>query len=304
MRTNKISIFIAIVLSALVAASCDEKEVFTNPEEMNFASADFSVSVKERRGYMDFQYSIPQEDAPVLTYWNTVTVNAESGDPEFDGVNVSSSNPSVISVSRTDNPAVYTLTYHSDGSADIRIWNSKKEETFRITSQYAIELEGLLMRVDGREFLVKADSSLPSPYSDDSPYEWTIDRFTDDMVCFDETVLDEMYKVEIVGIVPENCSWRGIEKIMLLNGGTYGSDCSNWIDPEHKGGSLYTKNSIRDVSEISNKSVMYRRYTTEQGTTFNARFLIVTFRTNCRDFTSPQKDVRFSTAICVMKTRC
>ena len=168
MKTNKISIFIAIVLSALMAASCDEKQVFTNPEEMNFASADFSVSVKERRGYMDFQYSIPQEDAPVLTYWNIVTVNAESDDPEFNGVNVSSSNPSVISVSRTDDPAVYTLTYHSDGSADIRIWNSKKEETFRITSQYAIELEGLLMRVDGREFLVKADSSL-SPLTEEKP---------------------------------------------------------------------------------------------------------------------------------------
>lgn len=302
MKTTISNTLVLFFLPVLMVLSCS-KDIPSNPQEMDFAAASFSVGIKEKRCYKDYSYALPQDEPPVVTAWNTVTLRAESNDAAFNGVNVSSSNPSVVSVERTEDPAEYSLVYRSDGKADIRVWNAGEEESFRIEACEAIELEGLLMRVDGREFVVKADSSLPEPYSEDSPYEWTKERFTDSMVCFDETALGNEYNIEIVDIVPENCSWRGVERLLIYNGGTTGYDRSNWFDPDNDMGVLYTRGAFRDVSDICGKSVTTLRYSSEQGTTFNARFLIVTFRTRCRDFSTPQKDVRYATAICVMKVR-
>lgn len=302
MNTRLNTIITACALPLLMFAACT-KEIYTNPDEFEYAAAPFVVEIDETRCYREYGYSIPQDEAPVLTRWNTVTVRAASDDSSFDGVNMSSSNPSIVSVYRTDDPAIYKLTYVSDGEVEIRVWNVLEEESFHIEAREAVELEGLLMRVGGREFIVKADASLPGPYDANSPYEWTNDRITDGMVCFDETALESEYSVEIVDIVPENCSWRSIEKFMILNNRTYGYDCSNWFDPDHRMGGVYTRNTIRDVSDITGKSVTTLRYSSEQGRTFNTKYLVVTFRTDCRDFSTPQKNVRFATAFCGMKVR-
>lgn len=302
MNTRLNKNIITWALSLLMASACT-KVIHVNPEAHDYAAAPFGVEISETRCYKEYSYSIPQDKAPVITRWNTVTVRAVSDDNAFDGVNVSSSNPSVVSVTRSDDPAEYVLAYVSDGQAEIRVWNALEEKSFRIEAREVVELEGLLMRVGGREFIVKADATLPGPYDADSPYEWPNERITDGMVCFDETALESEYSVEIVDIVPENCSWRSIEKFMIVNDGTYGYDCSNWFDPDHRMGGVYTRNAIRDVSDITGRSVTTLRYSSEQGRTFNTKYLVVTFRTDCSDFSTPQKDVRFSTAICGMKVR-
>ena len=302
MNTRLNTFVTACALSLLMGSSCT-KEIHINPEEFDYAAAPFIVEIDETRCYKEYSYATPQDEAPILTRWNTITVRAASDDSAFDGVNMSSSNPSIVSVSRTDDPAIYKLTYVSDGEAEIRVWNALEEESFHIEAREAVELEGLLMRVAGKEIIVKADATLPSPYDTDSPYEWMNDRITDGMVCFDETSLESEYDIEIVDIVPENCSWRSIEKFMIVNDGTYGYDCSNWFDPDHRMGGVYTRNAFRDVSDITGRSVTTLRYSSEQGKAFNTKYLVLTFRTNCRDLSTPQKDVRFATAVCGMKVR-
>lgn len=145
-RTNTLALFLLPVLTVL---SCS-KDIPSNPQEMDFAAASFSVGIMEKRCYMDYTYVLPQDEPPVVTAWNTVTLRAESDDAAFNGVNVSSSDPSVVSVERTEDPAEYTIVYRSDGKADIRVWNAGEEKTFRIEAREAIELEGLLMKVNGR----------------------------------------------------------------------------------------------------------------------------------------------------------
>ena len=88
-RKNTLALFLLPVLTVL---SCS-KDIPSNPQEMDFAAASFSVGIMEKRCYMDYTYVLPQDEPPVVTAWNTVTLRAESNDAAFNGVNVSSSDP-------------------------------------------------------------------------------------------------------------------------------------------------------------------------------------------------------------------
>lgn len=295
-RTNTLALFLLPVLTVL---SCS-KDIPSNPQEMDFAAASFSVGIMEKRCYMDYTYVLPQDEPPVVTAWNTVTLRAESDDAAFNGVNVSSSDPSVVSVERTEDPAEYTIVYRSDGKADIRVWNVGEEKSFRIEAREAIELEGLLMKVNGREFVVKADSSLPGPFADDYPAGWTTERYSSDMVYFSDLDYDEPYEVEIVDLVPSNASWRMIARLWAYN--TAAGDMKDWFDPDYREGWEFTRYDIRDASFITGrKAVLQPNVENTEG--HNAKFLIVTFKTGCRDYSTPQNEIGYTTVLCARVTR-
>lgn len=285
-----------LALMVALAAGCEKWMMRNaNPEELDFAAAEFNVELNEQRCYAKFSYKIPEDQAPVVTAWNTVTISAVSDDSAFNGVNVSSSNPSVVSVSRTDDPAVYNLVYHSDGSAQIRVWNSLEEKTFRVETQHTIDVEGLLIKVQGKEMLVKADNTLPGPYDADYPAEWQLgDRITDDMIYYDEKDFKGSYEFEIVDIVPSNASFRIIARLYAYNT-SYG-EMDNWFDPEYKEGGEYQRYNVKDVSAvIGKKAVFYLREPIYSG---RVCMLVLTIKTNCTNYATPAEQIGYTTMFC------
>lgn len=293
---------IMLALMVVIAAGCEKWMMRNaNPEELDFAAAEFNVELNEKRCYAHFNYVIPEDQAPVVTAWNAVTISAVSDDSAFNGVNVSSSDPSVVSVSRTDDPSVYTLEYHSDGSAQIRVWNSLEEKTFRIETQHTIDVEGLLMRVHGEEFVVKADTSLPGPYDKDYPADWvTNEKITDDLVYFDTIDWGDSYEVEIVDLVPSNASFRIVARLWAYN--TSFGEMQDWFDPEYKEGCEYQRYNIKDVSSVLGKRAVFYQPMDVTKTSKTKR-LILTLKTNCTDYSTPAEQIGYTTMYCGCKVR-
>lgn len=164
------------------ALSCTKMDLPGNPDEQDFPAALFSVSLHETRCYKEYDYLVADGGAIsgdgtslTVTSWNTVKLSLTSDDADFIGANVASSNTGSIAVTRIDGTH-YQLSYVSDGESDIRVWTTAKEISFHLDSRDFIPLEGIRMRVDGKEFTVRADSTLPSPYDKDSPYSWGPER--------------------------------------------------------------------------------------------------------------------------------
>lgn len=301
-----------LACAALFAAmlSCSKEAIPENPEEKNFSGADFNVTVNETRCYLECSYPVSGDGSigngghgdPVVTGWNTVTLALSSDDPSFDGANVSSSNTSAISVTRMDDRS-YMLGYVGDGEADIRVWNTSREVRFRLSSRESVPLEGILMRVDGKEFTVRADNTMPSPFDKDSPYLWGPERVKEDMVYFSDLTDGRPYEIEIVDLVPSNTSWRGIARFMVVNTGSFSSDTSEWFTGAGSDDVIIEKNDMRDASSILGKKVLWVPDSNEEGTPFRSRFLIVTFKENFKDYSTPASEIRYSTVFCGRMTR-
>lgn len=296
MKTRTIAVIAAV--AAVTTLSCTKigLEIPRNPEELEFAPAPFTVRIDERRCYKDYTYNIPEDDAPVLTYWNTVTITASSDDPSFNGVNVASSDPAVMSVERTDKPGVYSVIYHSDGQAELRVWNPAHEETITMTSQHTIELEGIRMRVEGKEFVVKADNKLPSPYWSDNYLYSPTPIIRDEWIYFNDydygnVFNGDTYTIEIIDIVPENASWRMIARFKITDVTAKDNDYSEWFDYD-------SKMDIKDVSAITNKRI--EKYVTffDENNIANCMFMVVAFKTNCKDYKTPIDQIRYTTVVC------
>lgn len=303
---NKSIVALIATTALTVLFSCTKVEIAKNPEELVFSSAPFTVQVDERRCYKDFTYNIPEDDAPVLTYWNTVTITASSDDPSFNGVNVASSDPAVMSVERTDKPGVYSVIYHSDGQAEIRVWNSAYEQTFIMPAQHTIELEGIRFKVYSEhystEFVAKADSKLPSPYWADN-YLYDMNNFTkkDEWFYFNEYDFGcqenhDKFTIEIVDLVPENTSWRMIARV--FGASPYYGDYSEWITD----GVTIKLMDIKDASEITGKKVIATVDSPKEGKISWHKFFVASFKTNCKDYKTPIDQIKYTTVVCYYRT--
>lgn len=232
-----ISVKAILFLSGLVV-SCGKEEVPAppNPEVRIYAPEKFTVAVSEKRCTKVFDFAVDESGAVTgvgnnekvltVTAWNEMDV-VLSGGEGFGGANAESSDTRVVSVERKDD-RTYRLKYQSDGKAKIKIFNEACSISFNVDSKEQIPIEGLLLRYKGREKLLKFRSyrykdcpeygfvyrdtvqvgkdnggSSRQIYNEKYGKYWTY-------FCPDTTWVKKGYLFEIVGIVPENTSWRNI----------------------------------------------------------------------------------------------
>lgn len=167
----------ALILAAI--SGCSKKPHYSNPQEIPLSVAQpFEVIIEEVRGEKAFTWAyedgtLDNHEESIKTLYatslNKLTLKASaSGGGSFNGVNVSSSDPVIVSVSRVSN-SEYTLQYHNDGQATITVSSGSGtdiiKKTFTMQAKEYIDVEGLRFTYGGKPLVVKHTAILrPSVY--------------------------------------------------------------------------------------------------------------------------------------------
>lgn len=139
--------FFASVL-AVGAISC--KKISPN-DTSSLPSASFTLSAVEDR-YAPFNYdwtisrdgrtdSVREQiDDMYVTHYNKLTLVVTPTGAGFQGVNVTTSNPEAVRITKIDQTH-YDLSYLKDGEADISVFNGSRKDEYRITFHIAAKHE-------------------------------------------------------------------------------------------------------------------------------------------------------------------
>lgn len=230
----------ALMLGVAVAGSLTsckkDPNAENNPPVVSIAGTPFTLSAEETRG--DTQYVFPwtvsktgvtdsvkeELDEMTVTSFNTITFTAKpDGGGDFPGVNVRSSNVGAVQVSMKGNTQ-FSLKYIGDGESTITVWNGNEggntTVTFNVQARKTIPVEGLLVRIDGKEYTIKAVTA-PTwqelyQAMRDNPF-YTVPYLSDEKVqhiygvsWYSFYTKEEVnpLKVEILHLVPENTTYR------------------------------------------------------------------------------------------------
>lgn len=217
----------------LLLASCDKMnlDIPVNPEIKDYKKSDFSVIVYEKRCTKTFEFSIGEkgdvqginncETFITATAWNSLTIKISSKDKNFNGANVESSDPGQVQAERLTD-STYSLKYRSDGSAKISVHNPANKITFTVAAKEQIPIEGLMLRMGGKERLLPFQKRSYRDMEDIENHPQRIeekiavgkkrlDLTTEDGNWLPDTNwIKKGFLFEIVGIVPENTSWRNV----------------------------------------------------------------------------------------------
>lgn len=227
---------IAIILAGAATACQKDPLDQVNPQVENISEAGFSLKGTEKRS--DDTYVLPwtvskagvvdsvleELDELTLTPFNTFTLEAVPDSQDgFPGINARTDND-CIKLERKDQNR-FAISYLTDGEATIRVWNGREDGktniVFKVKARKTIPVEGLLVRIDGKEdVLIKAVTApgWQELYQTirDNPF-YTVPYLSGDKIQYVEGVSRFSYytkeevnpkKVEILHLVPENTTYR------------------------------------------------------------------------------------------------
>lgn len=230
----KTSNFPAAGLCLLLLAACCKDP---NPTFIEYPDAEFVLTVTENRqrshefiwNYDESTHSLaidPKEQELQelwVTRWNECTLSADSAAPSFAGVNFESDNPAVVAVEMLD-ARTCRLTYVSDSGPlpvriSVRTGSRSSQKTFKVYSKDAIELEHVKIRI-GEEIVL-------TPRQAEGNYaQRTVAKLA--KVVTDWSDPFQGAEIEIVGLVPENASWRFVKTFQTKYPVRYGYDFNDF----------------------------------------------------------------------------
>ena len=224
-----------LAMGSLTSCKKDPLDEF-NPKTETIVEAPFSLKGKETRsdgtyvltwtiskgGVMDSE--LEELDELAITPFNTFTFEAvpESASATFPGINARTDNTCIKLERKGQNS--FSISYVSDGDATIKVWNGNEggntAVTFKVQARKTIPVEGLLVRIDGEEYTIKAVTA-PTwqelyKAMRDNPF-YTVPYLSDEKVQHIEGVSWYSFytkeevnplKVEILHLVPENTTYR------------------------------------------------------------------------------------------------
>ena len=221
MKKHHLAVAAAIFLGTAGLVSCGKNNPLApnreNPTEVGLKAAAFEVTLLDHeKGYeKDSLYVFEGEwkqDAFYFGYWkldpmvpnilpdgqNQIEFRISSDAAGFEGVNASSSSRCINIVQDGADHTRYHLEWVAEGESTITFWNgegaARQEISFTATSKKVIPLEGVLARLDGKEYKF---SNSPGGY------QKLLKTFNsrDDFPGW-----DKMHILEIVGPVPLNAT--------------------------------------------------------------------------------------------------
>lgn len=272
-----------LAMGSLTSCKKDPLDEF-NPKTDTIAEAPFSVKGTEKRsdgGYVltwDITKTtvdcVQEElDELAITPFNTFTFEAvpESASATFPGINAKTDN-ACIKLERKGQSG-FSISYVSDGDATIKVWNGNEDGntavTFKVQARKTIPVEGLLVRIDGEKYTIKAVTapSWQELYQTmrDNPF-YTVPYLSGDKIQYVEGVSRFSYytkeevnplKVEILHLVPENTTYRrlnfseanGNQISEMFCAGEY-----KWFSEAHDGNSYKIPNGT-DASTLYGRSI-------------------------------------------------
>ena len=213
---------LALCVSSLVAI-CDSCQKTDTDEFVPHADVAFTLKITETRQSHEFVWHLdsgqlycPEQKLSELwiTAWNSCILEASSDDPDFDGVNFSSSLGSAVGVEKIDEKSC-RLVYRSDCADRITITASTDNlsQSFQLSTKECIELEHVLVRLGDREYMLDVREQ---EYSELVLFEPAIDDI------WSHPTGGELFTV--IDIIPENASFRELK--------AWGSTRFLDIDPE------------------------------------------------------------------------
>jgi len=178
-----------------------------------------------------------------VTKYNEVTVTLTSSDERFPAALkylTALVEGDGIAIEKTGD-ASYRLVYKADGTSKVTIGLGDNTESVEIASKGVISLEGVLVKVDDEEILIKAEASDNAEYVEfrksDWDYKWpgyyglTISPDiagigSDNMVGMipNSEVMRNGKTIEIVSVVPQNASFTRCEFALVNNSIPYGAE--------------------------------------------------------------------------------
>ena len=214
MKTNIIlpsAAFVSAVALSFLSSSCEKS---LNPEAVPHQSAEFSLELSEKRVSHTFIWHF-DSSRPVcdeqnlheiwLTDWNECTLRAFSGESSFDGVNFSSDAPEAIRVEKIDDYSCILRRISDATDVTIRARAGQIEKTISLNSTERIELEGIKVRIEQQEMILKARKGSIPPIDDDTPY-----TIFDAAFDFEKDYLSAWGEFELLELLRENTSFRYI----------------------------------------------------------------------------------------------
>jgi len=224
-----------LAMGSLTSCKKDPNAEFNPPVDDSLVAAPFTLKGTEKRsdgGYVltwDITKTtvdcVQEElDELAITPFNTFTFEAvpESASATFPGINARTDN-ACIKLERKGQGS-FSISYVSDGDATIKVWNGNEggstTVTFKVQARKTIPVEGLLVRIDGKEYTIKAVTAptWQELYQTmrDNPF-YTVPYLSDEKVqhiygvsWYSFYTKEEVnpLKVEILHLVPENTTYR------------------------------------------------------------------------------------------------
>ena len=282
-----------LAMGSLTSCKKDPNAEFNPPVDDSLVAAPFTLKGTEKRsdgGYVltwditKTTVDCVQEELNKLaiTPFNTFTFEAvpESASATFPGINAKTDN-GCIKLERKGQSS-FSISYVSDGDATIKVWNGNEggntAVTFRVKARKTIPVEGLLVRIDGKEdVLIKAVGSHKSVIYEqqkENPF-YTVKYLPhkEGSQTDDDGKLDGLYrpytreeldlhKLEILHVQPENTTIRRLNysHISLGDAGTVSyMFCEGefeWFDRVKNGGN-YNLPDGTDISILYGKSIFF-----------------------------------------------
>lgn len=224
---------VLIILAVAYLTSCNDPmgKNNSNPTEVGLKAAAFEVTMLDHeRGYeKDSLYvfeGIWKQNAFYFGYWkldpmvpnilpegkNRIEFRISSEAAGFEGVNASSSSRCINVVQDGSDHTRYHLEYVSEGESTITFWNgegaTRKEISFTATSKSVIPMEGVLARLDGKEYRF-LDGNNPSS----NQYQKLLKTFKSRN---DFPGWDKLHVLEIVGPIPLNATPEDGKKYTMI----------------------------------------------------------------------------------------
>ena len=276
-----------LAMGSLTSCKKDPLNEF-NPKTETIVEAPFSLKGKETRsdgtyvlpwtiskgGVMDSE--LEELDALAITPFNTFTFEAVPDNTSgFPGINARTDN-ACIKIERKGQSS-FSISYVSDGDATIKVWNGNEggntAVTFKVQARKTIPVEGLLVRIDGEEYTIKAVTAptWQELYQTmrDNPF-YTVPYLSDEKVQHIEGVSWYSFytkeevnpvKVEILHLVPENTTYRRLNFSKANSSEISEMFCPGeykWFSEARDGNSYKIPNGT-DASTLYGKSIFTGR---------------------------------------------
>ena len=235
-----IAVLALLVVSSVMSCQKDNIEAGNPPADNSLVSAPFTLSALEDRGaYGKLEWTIDKNgntdsvsenlDEMTVTSVNkfTFTVKPEGSGDGFTGVNVKSSNTSVVMptiVSKKE----FTLKYVGDGEATITVWNGnesgKTSFEFKVVSRLLVEPEALRFEVDGKIIDIKTCYDTEKEARTNRQCILNIPKEEARNWLGGDTPI--IHKVVFLGLLPENCSY---DMVSIHPGIEYEKEWKDWL---------------------------------------------------------------------------
>ena len=231
-----------LAICAMCSQSCNKSGALapntSNPTEYSLKGAPFSLTVLDQeRGYNKdslyvfegvwrdghFWFGLEKKDSMQLniTPNNGITLKVASEVEGFQGVNAASSSRCINIVPDGKDHTSFHLQWIDEGQSTITLWcgegASRRQVRFVATSKKEIPMEGIMLRLDGQEFLMNK-TTLEEMYNNTASFKNKTKAFN--------TVGETKYK--------RNDIWTGYVKLEIVGpqplNATNTTEFKMWLD--------------------------------------------------------------------------